>query len=254
MKKYLLYAVALCTAMTFTACGDDDDEGIDPKKPSTEEPTKDPTEDPQNKPDPTKTDAAVEAGLCPDANHPHAIDMGYAGKWACCNVGATNPFEYGGYYAWGETKEKDDYSQETYKYYKNGTYVDIGNDISGSTYDVAAAKWGGTWKMPANNRIVLLFNCSGEYAMINGVIGWVFKATNGNRLFLPAAGRRYGTTFYAGECGYYWTSNGPSSAINADNRKYAYYFGFSSLTLFNDSERRYTERRYNGYSVRPVAE
>lgn len=247
MKKYLLYAVALCTAMTFTACGDDDDEGIDPKKPSTEEPTKDPTEDPQDKPDPTKTDAAVEAGLCPDANHPHAIDMGYAGKWACCNVGATNPFEYGGYYAWGETKEKDEYSQETYKYYKNGKYVDIGTDISGRTYDVAAAKWGGTWKMPANNRIVLLFNCSGEYAMINGVIGWVFKATNGNRLFLPAAGKRYKTDLNAaGECGYYWTSNG---RVNANEYPDAKDFGFSSLTLFT-----HYEWRYNGYSVRPVAD
>ncbi|MBR6339817.1 MAG: hypothetical protein IKR63_06810 [Alloprevotella sp.] len=251
MKKYLLYAVALCTAMTFTACGDDDDEGIDPKKPSTEEPTKDPTEDPQNKPDPTKTDAAVEAGLCPDANHPHAIDMGYAGKWACCNVGATNPFEYGGYYAWGETKEKDDYSKETYKYSKNGKYyVDIGFDISGSTYDVAAAKWGGTWKMPANNRIDLLFNCSGEYAMINGVIGWVFKATNGNRIFLPAAGYLYETNLRnAGKFGDYWTSNCNIGYLADVKYGGGYGFHFNSVEV-----RSFSHRREEGLPVRPVAD
>lgn len=39
--------------------------------------------------------------LCPDDNHPHMIDLGLGVKWACCNVGATAPEEYGGYYAWG---------------------------------------------------------------------------------------------------------------------------------------------------------
>ena len=37
-----------------------------------------------------------------------AIDLGLPSgtKWASCNVGATKPYEYGGYYAWGETSEK----------------------------------------------------------------------------------------------------------------------------------------------------
>ncbi len=38
--------------------------------------------------------------------------------WATCNVGAANPWDYGNYYAWGETETKDDYSWETYKYCK----------------------------------------------------------------------------------------------------------------------------------------
>ena len=44
--------------------------------------------------------------LCPDNNHPHMIDLCLPSglKWACCNVGATEPFEKGGYFAWGETK------------------------------------------------------------------------------------------------------------------------------------------------------
>ena len=56
--------------------------------------------------------------LCPDENHPHMIDLGLpsGNKWACCNVGASKPEEYGGYYAWGETEEKNDYRPGTYKF------------------------------------------------------------------------------------------------------------------------------------------
>lgn len=38
---------------------------------------------------------------CPDNHHPHLIDLGLPSgtKWACCNVGATAPEDYGGYYA-----------------------------------------------------------------------------------------------------------------------------------------------------------
>ena len=70
---------------------------------------------------------------CPDNNHPHAIDLGLPSgtKWACCNVGATNPEEYGGYYAWGETKEKDIYGRNTYAWYDNNYnfFLDISSYV-----------------------------------------------------------------------------------------------------------------------------
>ena len=49
------------------------------------------------------------------------VDLGLPSglKWATCNVGATTPEGRGGYYAWGETEEKEDYSWNTYKYYDN---------------------------------------------------------------------------------------------------------------------------------------
>lgn len=39
--------------------------------------------------------------VCPNANHPHMIDLGLPSgtKWACCNVGASVPEDYGEYYA-----------------------------------------------------------------------------------------------------------------------------------------------------------
>lgn len=212
---------------------------------------------------PTETDVAVEVGLCPDAHHPHLIDMGAAGKWACCNVGASNPFEYGGYYAWGDTEEKSFYGYTNYKYWHdmNGDgkcdtneFGYLGDICGNPQYDVAKAKWGGAWKMPTLGRIQALLNCSSESTTIDCVNGRLFTASNGNRLFLPAAGIRgyddlSGTDdliwAWAGSCGYYWSS-APDPSISSQ----AYY-------LFFDRDGRLyitCNRRYEGFSVRPVAE
>jgi len=48
---------------------------------------------------------------CPDGHYPHMIDLGLPSgtKWACCNVEAEKPEDFGGRYAWGETETKDVY-------------------------------------------------------------------------------------------------------------------------------------------------
>lgn len=46
------------------------------------------------------------------------LDLESGTLWATCNLGATAPWNYGDYYAWGETQTKDDYSWDTYKYCK----------------------------------------------------------------------------------------------------------------------------------------
>lgn len=48
-----------------------------------------------------------------------AVDLGLSVKWASWNVGASKPEDYGAYYAWGETEEKDLYDWNTYKYVNN---------------------------------------------------------------------------------------------------------------------------------------
>lgn len=101
------------------------------------------------------------SSLCPNNKHPHAIDLGEAGKWACCNVGASSPEEFGGYYAWGETEEKDYYDWSTYKHCDgvgNEKWHNLGSDIAGTNYDVAHVKWGGSWKMPSLDRVKSLIN------------------------------------------------------------------------------------------------
>ena len=188
-----------------------------------------------------------EQPLCPDSNHPHAIDLGIGVKWACCNVGASSPDEYGCYYAWGETEEKSYYNWETYKYYNSSTgYQSLGSDIAGTHYDVAHVKWGGGWRMPSYDQIIDLFNqCTSEWTTLNGVKGRKFTGPNGASIFLPAAGNRWSdNTNYAGSHGYCWSSTqGPDNSSNACYLSfYSGYVDWSSNT------------RYYGQSVRPVTE
>ena len=44
------------------------------------------------------------------------VDLGLSVKWATCNLGATTPYEFGTYYAWGEITPKLEYTKENYKY------------------------------------------------------------------------------------------------------------------------------------------
>ena len=187
------------------------------------------------------------------------VDLGLSVKWATCNVGATKPEEYGGYYAWGETEEKEDYRWSTYKWC-NGSETTMTKYCTNSSYgtvdnkttldledDVAHAKWGGSWRMPTLDELKeLMNNCTWQWATQNGVNGYkVTSKTNGNSIFLPAAGDRYGTNLYdSGRDGSYWSSSLHESYSNS-----AY-----SLSFFRGRYGCYDRYRYNGFTVRPVSE
>ena len=178
---------------------------------------------------------------CPDDNHPHMIDLGLPSgtKWACCNVDASKPEEYGGYFAWGETEEKDYYDSSTYKYrelWKDGFYIgeeDI-EDIAGTEYDVAHVKWGGNWTMPTLNQFDELVNtCSWYWTSLNGVIGIVVAGLNGEAIFLPAGGSFCDDQhLFVGEHGAYWLSKIRSLVNSGD----AWGFGFDSWRFDRGSE------------------
>ncbi len=187
-----------------------------------------------------------------------AIDLGLSVKWASCNVDATEPWEYGGYYAWGETEEKSDYSWSTYKYY-NGSYDSITkyctNSNSGTvdnkttleaSDDVATVKWGGSWRMPTKaEQDELCNNSTWQWITLNGVNGYRVTGPNGNSIFLPAAGCRYGSVVNdQSSFGYYW-----SSSLNSSDSYSAYYLVFYSSGYVWDYY-----YRYGGRSVRPVCE
>ncbi len=183
--------------------------------------------------------------LCPDSSHPHAIDLGLPSgtKWACCNVGSSNPEGYGGYYAWGETKTKSVYNWDTYQYGRSEDDVDnIGSDIAGTRYDAATANWGTPWKMPTKAQCEeLKENTTSKWTTHNGVEGRMFTSKkNGRSLFLPAAGYRW--LGNAGSRGSYW-----SSSLDESSQSIAWdlLFGSGYLTtsIYN---------RYYGQSVRPV--
>ena len=191
------------------------------------------------------------------ANGHEYVDLGLSVKWATCNVGASSPEEFGGYYAWGETEEKDDYSWETYKWC-NGAEYSLTKYCTDSEYgrvdnktildpqdDVAHVKWGGTWRMPTEaEQNELRTNCTWTWTTQNGVNGYSVTGPNGNSIFLPAAGYRYHTEVYRrGSYGYYWSSSLYSSGnSNACSLYFSsdYYHWFSSSRIY-------------GYTVRPVS-
>ena len=195
-----------------------------------------------------------------EVNHAKAIDLGLPSgtKWANCNVGATKPEECGEYFAWGETEEKEVYTDVTYKYStgedtdgdgtynKDKKYQDLGESICGTEYDVARMRWGDEWQMPTSEQIKeLLDNCKSEWTELNGMEGCKFTGPNGNSIFFPANGNRYlSGLYFRGYFGYYW-----SGTVNPD-------FGYNGVYhLYIDSSGACQYKhwyRYHGSCVRPV--
>ncbi|MBR3487763.1 MAG: hypothetical protein IKH33_00425 [Bacteroidales bacterium] len=185
------------------------------------------------------------------------LDLPSGLLWATRNVGATLPEDYGDYFAWGETQPKEIYDWSTYRYCNGHSdqltkYCnDPSNGYNGFTDwlttlqpgdDAATANYGGRtptkeeWQELANNT-------TRQWTTINGVNGWCFTGTNGNSLFLPAAGRRWGSSlYYAGVSGYYW-----SSSLLTDYPIYAWYFYYDS-----DGQSVHGDLRDRGFAVRAV--
>ena len=137
---------------------------------------------------------------------PQWVDLGLPSgtKWATFNVGASSPEEYGNYFAWGETSNKETYNWSTYKYC-NGEYNTLTKYCNNAEYgsngftdtlttliasdDAATTNWGADWRMPTREEMNELYsNCTQEWTTQNGVNGRMFTGINGNYIFLPAAG------------------------------------------------------------------
>ncbi len=205
-----------------------------------------------------KNSSNHEAVLKNSGNH-EAVDLGLSVKWATSNVGANAPHEYGGYYAWGETEEKSDYGWNSYKWNKrkkinltkyctNSSYGKVDNKKTLEPQDdVAHVNWGGSWRMPTYEELEELHKkCEWAWTTQNGVSGHKVTGPNGNSIFLPAAGYRYGTGDYLiGTYGYYWTSS-----LDSSESKNAY-----NLHIGNYGSRglsRQSAGRQHGHTVRPV--
>jgi hypothetical protein len=174
--------------------------------------------------------------------------------WATCNLGATSCYEYGSYCAWGEVESKELFTTENYAYTTSigdyGVYEvqDLGSDISGTQYDAASSQWGGRWRMPnEQERYELFTRCWWRFTSANEVPGLVIYGTNGNTLFLPAAGyggdeshpAPYGQEVF----GYYWTGEASSSDNNKAN---GFHFGTSGMLEQVSCD------KTSGFSIRPV--
>ena len=147
------------------------------------------------------------------------VDLGLSVMWATCNVGANIPEESGGYYAWGETETKEEYSKENSK-----TCGKKMTDISGNAqYDAATANWGGIWRMPTRTeKIELYAKCNWEEVFLNDVKGYKVTGPNGNSIFIPKTGYISGR-YVQGRNILFWTSttddyfNGDAYVLNKDS-------------------------------------
>ena len=85
--------------------------------------------------------------------------------------------------------------------------MNIGSNISGTSYDAALTNMGEPWQMPTIGQYKeLMTNCSYVWTQYNGVNGMLLTGTNGNQIFLPAAGEMYeNDPSYEGAFGHYWS-------------------------------------------------
>ena len=214
--------------------------------------------------EPTQAEIAEQPSCSGSYNGHDFVDLGLPNGtlWATCNIGANSPEEYGDYFAWGETNPKSEYSWNTYKY-ANGSLdkltkycnnSDFGNKGFSDTLtvlqpadDVANVKWGSGWQIPTKTQWEELEqNTSRTWTMRSGVKGWLCMASNGNSLFLPAAGFRSDDSvneinFNSGNFGNYCSNS-------------LYDLGSCSWCLFFDSNNCFINCsvRSFGLSVRPV--
>ena len=193
------------------------------------------------------------------------VDLGLPSGtlWVTCNVGASSPEGYGDYFAWGETSTKTTFNWSNYKWcngdfnkltkycnqssYGNDGFIDNKTELDPED-DAAYVNWGSAWRMPSREQFEELINSSHTttewITTESGVSGRkITSKTNGNSVFLPAAGYRDGSSLNgAGSYGDYW-----SRALGESHPGNAWFLGFnSSDILTNDNGRNY------GKSVRPV--
>ena len=159
-----------------------------------------------------------------NANGYSYVDLGLPSrlKWAKCNVGAENETDYGHYFMWGSTKPNTvDECTWTNAPFNNGssvydeTYFNsvkgtvCPNGILAKEYDAASHIMGGDWRMPTKAEIQeLLDYTSNKWTEVNGVYGRKFTGSNGNSIFIPAAGDYYnGSVEDVGLSGNVWSSS-----------------------------------------------
>lgn len=205
----------------------------------------------------------------PEANGYDYVDMGEAGIWATCNIGATKPEEYGLYFAWGETtgyanasaKPGGGFAWSTYelckgspstmkKYCTSSSQGTVDNKTTLEPEDDAAhVIMGGNWRMPTAEEFKKLYDvCNVTWVTgynggnVNGRL-FTLKTDSSKQLFFPAAGYAGASMLNVGTNGLYWSSSlSTSDSYNA----YGLYFSSSGVNPRN------YDNRDSGYSVRAI--
>ena len=158
----------------------------------------------------------------------HFVDLGLPSglKWAKCNLGAKTETDYGNYYMWGSTEPSTaeecnwantpfnngsgSYDEEYFTSHKS-EWLDDKDNLK-PEFDVAYKATNGMGRMPTRGEIQeLLSGTTNEWIHDykgTGVNGRKFTGSNGNSIFIPAAGWCCnGSVDRVGSNGYVWSSS-----------------------------------------------
>lgn len=148
-------------------------------------------------------------------NHEY-VDMGRAGLWATCNIGAAKPEDAGEYFQWKDNRK------EGVKVYKPGDGSNFNYEKDKrECHDYATEAWGSEWRMPTWQEMMVLTIYKWEWDESRN--GWLVTMDkewdpincttnmieNGNSIFLPAAGyyNEKGEKVSTKQLGKYWASS-----------------------------------------------
>ena len=169
--------------------------------------------------------------------------------WCEHNVGAASPYEDGLYFSWGNITGHTGTDGYDFGTSNDGPYASTpgaaltGDIPAGNDYDAARHNMGAPWRMPTVGEFQELnANCDSEWTDEDGVAGRRFTSRiNGNSIFFPASGYRYGTGLDRGSYGYYW-----SSSLHSSPNGYGLYFNSGGVNPADGND------RFIGFSVRAV--
>lgn len=182
------------------------------------------------------------------------VDLGLSVKWAACNLGADQPYEFGDYYAWGETERKDFYTEDNYKFGKDSTFYkyngEDGRNILDSEDDIATIALGYPCRIPDINEInELIIKCSWTNDVLRGISGVKITGPNGNSIFLPFNHQRYWNPWGYGDSyrlGHIWSNTKIQN--QAFSMTYDDYCGWLSFRNYYFTK----SNRFVGICIRPV--
>ena len=223
--------------------------------------------------------AAVDIGM-----HVGGSSSGAVLKWANMNVGASSETDYGSYFFWAGVAgyggaNASGTATDGFSFYWENTPYSGGNSYTFTKYtssdskttlepmdDAATVHFGSPWRMPTQaemQELATTYNTDADAAGKTHLWEWqnnykgsghagylITCKSNGNSIFLPAAGYRFMTDVsyvsYQGEIGRYW-----SSSLFSDTPSNAWYLYVYSYDAYMGD---YSNFRYFGYTVRAVRE
>lgn len=204
----------------------------------------------------------ADAGIGGSTDNVEYVDLGLpsGNLWAKCNLGASAPEAYGDYYAWGETKPKQEYTQLNHKWYKEGApslgYTKYNNEDGKMTLededDAVIQNLGNGWRTPTladfreltNQKLTTI-----KKTTLNGVAGYqITSKKNGKSVFIPFAGFKRDKPQTRDISADEEVAVCMTNLRRIDNMVYnAWTFAFQ-----NDRIGRYGKLRPDGISIRPV--